>query len=81
MSSLRPSLSNFFQEVFLPTQGGFNPGPAPANSTELSNRPSTLPCQVPAREKFESFFNKAVASFLELVTGSELVSDGGYTAR
>jgi hypothetical protein len=54
MNATRTSVYGFFQKLFLPTQGGLNPGPAPANSTELPNRLSTQPCRVPVREKIRA---------------------------
>lgn len=60
MSSLRLSLSNVFQEIFLPTQGGFNPGPVPANSTELHIWQFSQPCRVSVREKIKPRSKRAV---------------------
>ena len=60
MNAARPLFFDFRQKVFYLPQGGFNPGPAPANSTELPNSPSTLPCRVPARGKIKPRPERAV---------------------
>ena len=46
--------ASFFpvQKIHTPTQGGFDPGPAPDGPTKLTNWPSTQPCWAPAREIF-----------------------------
>ena len=71
MNAVLPLFLSFRnKDLFLP-KGGFDPGPAPANSTELPNGPSAQPCRVPVREKIGIFHGAAFVAFMLVLIPSE----------